>query len=99
MAACITNGSPLGKGSGTVSWTTQFELALSGFNVIKFDNRGMRVQQNPALIRCEECITGNGHLYMFVIPKHKSGHDLFIEMVRRDGSLETFGPATRDCTP
>jgi hypothetical protein len=99
VAACITNGSPLGKGSGTVSWRTQFELDLAGFNVIKVDSQGTRVQQNAVLIRCEECVTGNGHLYVFVIPKHKSGHDLFIEMVHGDGSLEKFGPAIKDCTP
>ena len=95
---CISFTSPLGKGSGTVSWRTEFETSVVGFNVVKIDMKG-RVQQNPAIIRCEECITGNGHTYEFIIPKHKSGHNLFIEMLLLDGVIQTYGPSVRDCTP
>ena len=91
----ITFTSPLGKGSGTVSWTTPVEVDLVGFNVVIIDSKGVRTQQNVALIRCEECITGNGHTYSFIIPKHKSGHSIFVEMLRQNGTVQVFGPAAR----
>ena len=95
---CITFGSPIGKGSGTVEWNTEFETSVAGFNVVKIDAKG-RTQQNTALIPCEECITGNGHHYEFIVPKHKSGHDLFIELLGVNGTVKIFGPATRNCLP
>src|SRR6266699_1400646 len=61
VTECISFTSTLGKGSGTVSWRTQFETDLLGFNVVTIDSKGTRVQQNPALIRCEECVGGGGH--------------------------------------
>ncbi len=99
VTECISFTSTLGKGSGTVSWRTQFETDLLGFNVVTIDSKGTRVQQNPALIRCEECVGGGGHLYSFIIPKHKSGHNIFIEMLKLNGVVQRFGPAVRDCTP
>jgi len=91
----VTFTSAVGKGSGTVSWTTPVEVDLVGFNVVIIDSKGVRTQQNVALIRCEECITGNGHSYSFIIPKHKSGHSIFIEMLRQNGTVQVFGPAAR----
>ena len=99
VAACISFTSTAGKGSGTVSFRTAFETDLVGFNVVTIDAKGTRVQQNPALIRCEECVTGNGHIYSSIIPKHKSGHNIFVEMLRLNGVVQTFGPAVKDCTP
>ena len=91
----ITFTSAVGKGSGTVTWQTPVEVDLVGFNVVIIDSKGVRTQQNVALIRCEECITGNGHSYSFIIPKHKSGHSIFIEMLRQNGTVQVFGPAAR----
>jgi hypothetical protein len=85
----------LGKGSGTLFWTTSHEVDIVGFNVVAFDAQGTRIQQNTALIRCEECITGSGHAYSVVIPKHKSGKNVFVEMLHINGTVELFGPATR----
>ena len=99
VAECISFTSTAGKGSGTVSFRTQFETDLVGFNVVTIDGKGTRVQQNPTLIRCEECVNGNGHIYSSIIPKHKSGHNIFIEMLRLNGTVQTFGPAVRDCIP
>ena len=93
---CVSFTSPLGKGSGTIAWNTEFETAVAGFNVVVLGSKG-RIQQNSALIRCEECITGNGHHYEFIIPKHKSGHDIFIEMLSLNGTVRVFGPAARGC--
>jgi len=60
-----------------------------------YDQKGNRIPQNAVLIPCEECITDQGHVYTFVIPKHKSGHNVFIEQVRLDGTVQTAGPALR----
>jgi hypothetical protein len=84
-----------GQGSGLISWRTTVEHDLMGFNVVLIDNMGNRIQQNRAMIPCEECQTDLGHAYSFFVPKHKSGHDLFIEQVHVDGRLDTFGPAVR----
>ncbi len=97
-SVCISFTSPLGKGSGTVSWRTEFETSVVGFNVVTINMKG-RVQQTPAMIVCEECLTGGGHTYEFIIPKHKSGHNLYIEMLQVNGVIQTYGPAVRDCTP
>jgi hypothetical protein len=91
----ISFDSPLGRGSGTVSWGTNAEFDLLGFNVIVINNQGERVQQNETLIPCEECVTGAGHVYFYIIPKHRSGRNIFIEMLRRNGIVQVFGPAIR----
>lgn len=98
-AVCISFTNAAGKGSGTVSWRTGFEFDLLGFNVVTIDNQGDRIQQNLAPVRCEECVTGSGHVYTFIIPKHKSGHNIFVEMLRRNSLSATFGPAVKDCIP
>ena len=95
QSVAITFTSTLGKGSGTVFWSTTAEIDMTGFNVVTIDSKGTRTQQNVALIRCEECVTGVGHSYSFVVPKHKSGHNIFIEMLRVNGTVQVFGPAVR----
>jgi N-acetylneuraminic acid mutarotase len=90
----ISFGSALGKGSGTVSWSTTFEEDYVGFNILALDSRGGLTRLNNALIPCEECVTRQGHAYFFVIPKHKSGQNVFIEAVRSSGNFR-FGPATK----
>ena len=60
MNVCVSLSSTSGKGSGTVSWRTRFEVDIVGFNVVTLDSKGNVVQLNPALIRCEECVTGLG---------------------------------------
>ncbi|HXH27992.1 MAG TPA: putative metal-binding motif-containing protein, partial [Candidatus Polarisedimenticolia bacterium] len=42
----ISTTSPLGRGSGTVTWGTTREADVRGFNVVVLDNKGQRVQQN-----------------------------------------------------
>ena len=86
--------SPAGKGSGLLEWTTGGELDVLGFNVVEFDD-GNRVAINRALIPCQECSTGLGAFYTFIIPKHKSGHGIFIEMLHLNGSVQTYGPASK----
>ena len=88
--------SAAGKGSGVLRWTTDMEFDLIGFNVIERDARIARVQLNTVIIPCEECITGAGHTYSFVVPKHKSGRSVFVETVHADGRIDTFGPSRRE---
>jgi len=91
----VSPSSPLGKGSGTVSWTATHEVSVASYNIIVFDPQGNRIQANFAPISCEECITGAPHTYTFIIPKHKSGRNVFVEMIHQSGHVELFGPATR----
>jgi len=91
----ISFTSPLGKGSGTIFWVTSTEVDMIGFNVVTIDSKGTRTQQNAAKIPCEECVTGVGHSYGFIIPKHKSGANIYIEMLRLTGTVQVYGPAVR----
>src|SRR5262249_2564104 len=86
VSACVESSSPAGKGAGTIAWRTEFETDLKGFNVVAIDAQGRQSQVNPSLIGCEQCVTVTGASYVFVVPKHKSGRNLFIESVRLDGS-------------
>jgi len=88
--------SAAGKGAGTVSWKTGIEVDLRGFNVVRFDSQGHRAKINPVLIPCQECSTGLGASYVTIIPRHRGGHNIFIEMLHLDGTLEIFGPAVRE---
>ncbi|HEV8700449.1 MAG TPA: MopE-related protein [Candidatus Polarisedimenticolia bacterium] len=94
-SASISFSSPLGKGSGLVTWNSPREVDVLGYNVVEYTNKGERIQLNPVMIRCEECVTGLGHIYTYIIPKHKSGKNIFIEMLRINGNVQVFGPATR----
>jgi len=91
----ISTSSDLGKGSGTVTWGTSIETDLVGFNVILYDTQGNRIQLNTVRIPCEQCITGGTASYAFIVPKHKSGRNVFIEMLRRGFPTQVFGPAVK----
>jgi large repetitive protein len=91
----ISSSSDLGKGSGTVTWGTSIETDLVGFNVIVYDSQGNRIQLNTVRIPCEQCITGGTATYAFVVPKHKSGRNVFVEMLRRGFPTQAFGPAAK----
>jgi len=86
---------PQGKGTATVSWRTNGEGDLKGFNVVVFDNQGRRNQVNAVIVPCAQCNTGMPDAYNYPIPKNRSNRDLFVEMVHVNGSVETFGPAVR----
>jgi len=92
----ITTSSPTGRGSGLVRFSTTTERTVLGFNVVRFDAQGRREQLNQVMVPCQECSTGLGADYAVIIPKHKSGHYIFVEMVRVDGAVSLFGPAIRE---
>jgi len=88
--------SAIGKGSGTVSWNSTTEVDLVGFNVVVINGKGQRIQQNDALIRPEAGPPPNsGAAYNFIIPKHKSGQGIYVEMLRSNGTVQVFGPAAK----
>jgi len=71
-------------GAGALSWKTSHEVNLGGFSAFTFDPRGNRVEL--ASQGCENCITGGDFSYSNVsIPKHKSGKNVFIQMLDKDG--------------
>ncbi len=79
----------------SVSWNTLAEHDVRGYNVVVVTNQGQRVQQNDVLIPCLECNTGISAPYVFLIPKHKSGRGIYVELVRQNGVVDFFGPAKR----
>lgn len=86
---------PIGRGSAVIDWTTVGESDIQGFNVVSIDDLGVRTQMNLALLPCVECVTGVSHTYSFLVPKHRGNKSIFIETVRLDGKIETYGPAKR----
>lgn len=91
----ISFSNELGKGSGTLTWGTSIETDLAGFNVIVYDSQGNRIQLNTVTIPCEQCITGGTASYLFVLPKHKSGRNVYVEMLRTGFPPRVFGPAVK----
>jgi len=87
--------SPAGKGSGLVTWKPLPEVGVLGYNLVTFDNNGVRTQFNPVLIPCQACDTGLIPTYAYIVPKHKSGRNLYVELVRLNGAREIYGPAVR----
>jgi hypothetical protein len=85
----------LGRGSGVVTWTTISETDVRGFNIVRIDDTGTRTRLNRAVIPREECVTGAPHTYIFSLPKHRGGQQLYIETVRTGGQSEIYGPASR----
>ena len=91
MQPTIDFQSPAGKGSGLVRWNNN-EIDVWGYNIV-MDEKGVRTALNPATIQCQECYTGRSAAYGFIIPKHKSGHNLFVEVIHTDGRVESIAVA------
>jgi len=83
------------KSQGLVSWRTTTETDAIGFNVVKFV-KGQRIQLNTATIPCQACGDGRGVTYSAFIGKHKSGQEIYVELIRLGAVVETYGPATRN---
>ena len=92
----ISNSSPAGRGSGTLRWETGGEQSVVGFNVVILDSqRGTRKQLNPALIPCQSCDQAVGAAYVFIVPKHKNGQNIFVEAIYHDRPATIWGPAVK----
>jgi len=90
----ISMRGPSGRGAGIVSWRTTHEVTLLGFNVVTFEH-GQRVQLNDSLLACEACVTGEGRSYSFLLARHRSGRDVFVETVCTSECGGPWGPAVR----
>lgn len=88
----IASNHPRGSGWSTLTWTTNAEFDLTGFNAIALIG-GQRRQINAAVIPCEECTSGEGHTYSLLVPMRYAWRSIYIEAVHVDGTIETFGPA------
>jgi hypothetical protein len=67
--------------------------------VVAIDAGGLRTQINSALIACQACGTGSEGDYAFIVPKHRSGRDLYIEQVCSPGGLATAARTDSIATP
>jgi hypothetical protein len=95
----LSSGSPAGKGSGLVTWTTSWELGIAYFNLVSLESHGgttLVTRLNTAPIPCQECDNLLGASYSAIIPKHKSGKNVFLEIVYVGGSVKHWGPAVRN---
>lgn len=88
--ASIDFKSPAGRGSGLVEWSGVPEIDLRGYNIVTLGAGGVRTQINAVIIPCQYCFGGLYANYAYIIPKHKGGHDLAIEVVSVDGSVFYF---------
>ena len=85
-----------------ISWSTDCEIDVQGFNVVRLLFRGStfeRIQLNAAPIACQGCDDGNGYGYTYLLPRHRSIHNLFIEAVFIDGRAKYLGPAVVSTKP
>ena len=92
----ISSGSPAGKGSGLLTWTTTGEFDIDHFDVVTIDAQGRTTKLNGAPIPCQECTSGRGASYSAIVAKHKSGKSLWLEVVHQGGAVTTVGPATKN---
>jgi hypothetical protein len=83
------------RGAGLLSWRTSGEREIVGFNILVFDSQGRPTRLNDAPVPCLQCSSGLGASYAFPIDKHKSGKNLFVEMLSSSGGSLIFGPANR----
>lgn len=90
VQARIDFKSPAGRGSGLVRWHANFELDTTGYNIIRLESDFTRTQLNPVIIPCTQCVTGVAADYAYIIPKHKSGRDLYVEQLQLNGTSRLF---------
>jgi hypothetical protein len=91
----IDTSSPAGRGSGLVTWTTSGEFFIDRFNLATLDAQGNVTRLNTAPIPCQECSSGRGASYSVIVPKHKSGKSLYVEVVDTHGGSSLWGPAVK----
>jgi hypothetical protein len=90
----IASGSPLGKGTGLLSWQTTHEVDVRYFNVVIDDPHKGRRQLNDTPLGCFECTSGQPSAYNYIVVKGRSSRYIYVEMVTASGSA-LYGPAVR----
>jgi FG-GAP repeat protein len=86
---------PQGTRTTVVTWHTTHEFDVIGFNIIEYDPQGRAIRQNAVPIPCVECETGLEGDYAYPVARHRSGRNVFVEMLRHSGPPRVFGPASR----
>src|SRR2546426_700813 len=90
--------SSIGKGSKILTWTTNSEKSLVGFNIVVIGPPGV-VRVNDVPIPCEGGSDFQSHTYATFLPKHKSANRLFIEILLKDGHRALWGPVRNPILP
>ena len=83
------------SGSGAVSWRTTHESTVTGFNVLRIAGHGEREILNASPIPCSACTTGDGATYEHLLPRHRGGTHLFIEMICLSKCPNPIAPVMR----
>jgi threonine dehydrogenase-like Zn-dependent dehydrogenase len=83
------------KSEALVSWQTTTETNTIGFNVVKYV-KGQRIQLNTAVIPCQHCADGRAGSYSVFVGKHKSGQNVFVELIIVGGIIQESVPAPRN---
>lgn len=80
-----------------VRWATTHEVDIRHFNVISIDRFGNR-SLLAGFVPCTYCssTTGQGAMYDVASAKPKKGSDIYVELVRVNGTVEIYGPAVRE---
>lgn len=83
-------------------WATECETDVQAFNVVRLlfrDATFDRIQLNAGSIPCQGCDDGLGYAYTYLLPRHRSVHNLFIEAVFTDGRVKYLGPPAISTRP
>jgi hypothetical protein len=83
------------QGQVTISWSTTGEFATDGFNLYGGKKAG-EIKLNSSKINAKEGTTGNGASYQISVGSGtlKGSTNVFVEVVKTDGTSERFGPAS-----
>lgn len=81
-----------GTGPNRVTWSVTHEVDLAGFNLVTIVREGEVIPITGSLIPCRVCAGGGAADYGAEVPRRFAGRDLYIDMVRRDGSTARVGP-------
>lgn len=82
----------VGAGPNRVTWSVTHEVDLAGFSLVTIVREGETIPLTGSLIPCRVCTGGGAADYGADVPRRFAGRDLYIDMVRRDGSTARVGP-------
>lgn len=81
-------------GTFAVSWRTIAESEVVGFRLVALSRSGA-VLPGDVQVECRECDTRLGAAYEAPVPRPPKGFAYYLDLLRRDGTAERFGPASR----
>jgi hypothetical protein len=83
----------VGAGPSRVTWSVTHEVDLAGFHLVTVARDGASLPVGGALVPCRVCTGGGAADYSADVPRRLAGRDLYVDMVRSDGSVLRAGPA------